>query len=133
MDQCDYKDGMIDASDMVARNAALVRLLGEKYGVKALCLDQAIRRAGRRLPKRLRAQAAVLIEAERMAQVPKLVRRVDVPAVEGAEKALTAHLNAIDVKDRRMGVALGLAGTVVAQVLLVAGAFVAWLWWRGYI
>jgi hypothetical protein len=47
--------------------------------------------------------------------------------------ALTAHLRAIDVKERRFGFVLGLAGIIAAQVLFVVAAFVVWLWWRGYI
>jgi hypothetical protein len=124
---------MMDARDMAACNAALVKLLAEKHDVKAHDLGKALRQTGRRLPKRLRAQAAVLVEAERMAWVPKLARRVDLRAVDGAEKALTAHLRAIDVKERRFGFVLGLAGIIAAQVLFVVAAFVVWLWWRGYI
>jgi hypothetical protein len=124
---------MIDARDMAARNAALTQLLAEKHGGRARSLAAAVRRAGRRLPKSARAQAAVLIEAERLATIPKLARRIDEAAVKRADKELTAHLSAIDVTERRKSFWLGLAGVIAAQVLVVATAFVVWMWWRGYV
>jgi hypothetical protein len=110
-----------------------MRLLGEKHGVKGRDLAQVVRRTGRRLPKGLRAQAAVLIEAEKLAAIPKLSRRIDAAAVGRAEQVLKAHLELIDVKERRKGRALSLAGTIAAQVLLISAAFITWLWWRDYI
>jgi hypothetical protein len=124
---------MMDAHDIAARNAALVKLLGEKYGVRGRNLRQAGARAGRRLPKRLRAHVAVLAEAEQFAAVPKLAKRVDLKAVDLANSALVAHLDAIDVKDRRRGKVLGVLGIISAQILIVAAVFVWWLWWRDYI
>lgn len=124
---------MIDARDIVARNAALTQLMADRHGGRAPTLAKAVARAGRRLPKSARAQAAVLVEAERMAQVPKLARRVDAAAVARAEKDLTAHLAAIDVKERRTSFWLGLAGVIAAQVLVIVTAFLVWMWWRGYI
>lgn len=124
---------MIDARDIAARNAALVKLLGEKHGIKARDLRQAGARAGRRLPKRLRAQIAVLVEAEQLAAAPKLAKRVDLRAVDAAEKALELHLKAIDPKERRRAKILGLAGTIAAQILIILTVFVWWLWWQSYI
>lgn len=127
------KGRMIDAKETVARNAGLKRLLGEKYGVRGRDLAQSVRRTGRRLPKGIRAQAAILIEAERLATIPKLARRIDSAAVKRAERALKMHLEAIDAKDRRRGRMLALAATIAAQVLLISAVFITWLWWRGYI
>lgn len=124
---------MKEAQDIARGNARLVRLLRKKLGVRARDLRQGVHRAGRRLPRRVRAQGALLAEAERMGEVPKLARQVDWRAVRDAHQVLERHLTDIDVMDRRKGIALGLAGTIAAQLLVVTACFIIWLWWRGYV
>lgn len=118
----------------IARQADALRgLIAAKHGVKARDLEQAVRRAGRRLPRRVRAQAQVMIEAQKRAGHPKLMRTLDAVAVRGAYDAVRDHLGAIDVADQRWGRFLGLAGLVAFQVIVVAAAFVTWLWWAGHV
>lgn len=124
---------MMDAADMAARNVALVKLLNEKHGGRAHDLGRAVKRAGHLLPRRLRKQAMILVDAERKAAIPKLARQINMRTVEGAYLSIEEHLRAIDVADQRRGRWLGLAGTIAAQVLVVGAAFVFWLWWRDYI
>ena len=124
---------MLDHKDISAKSLAIRQQLEAKLGVKSRDLSQALRRAGRRLPRRVRAQAAVLVEAEKRAGHPKLARQMDGGAVREAYAHVTAHLRAIDGADARKGRILGLAGVIAFNLLLIIVAFVIWLWWRGYV
>jgi hypothetical protein len=124
---------MRDVNDIEAKVAALQDLLNQKFGMRKRPLPKMLQRTGRRLPKRLHVRAQVLLDAQERARHPKLARQVDMPAVGRAFDEVRSHLSAIDVADRRKGVALGIAGHVAFNVLAVAVAFVVWLWWRGYV
>ena len=124
---------MITDKDMAARSRKLRGLMQEKLGVRGRDLRQSLRRAGRRLPRRVRAQGEALVRAEMLAHNPKTARQVDAVTVERAYDVLRAHLEAIDVGEMRKVRLLGLAGAVAANVIGVAALFVVWLWWRGYV
>ena len=124
---------MLDHKDIATKSLAIREQLEAKLGVKSRDLAQALRRAGRRLPRRVRAQGAVLVDAEQRSGHPKLARQVDGHGVAKAYDQMTAHLRAIDVVDARKGRALSLAGVIAFNLLLVIVAFIIWLWWRGYV
>lgn len=124
---------MLEHKDIAAKSLAIRQQLETKLAVKSRDLPQALRRAGRRLPRQVRAQAAILVAAEKQAGHPKLARQLDGGAVQEAYAKVTAHLRAIDVADARKGRILGLAGVIAFNLLLVMVAFVLWLWWRGYV
>jgi hypothetical protein len=42
-------------------------------------------------------------------------------------------LQSIDVDDQRRGRILGWVSTIAFDLILIAAAFVLWLWWRGYV
>lgn len=124
---------MIEQKDMTQRARLLQRLLQEKLGVQGKSLGHALRRAGRRLPRAMRRQAAVLQRAEAMAAHPRLARQVDRRDVDAAYRALSAHLKAIDVAAARRDRLLSLAAAIAFNILVIAVGFVVWLWWRGYV
>tara|TARA_R110002095_G_scaffold210915_3_gene198509 strand:+ start:533 stop:907 length:375 start_codon:yes stop_codon:yes gene_type:complete len=119
--------------EITAKAEALRRQLHIKLGVQAQDLEQALRKAGRRLPRRVRGQGARLVAAQKMAGNPKLARQMDGPALSRAYTAVHDHLKAIDVADRRRGMLLSLAAAIALNILVVSGAFLVWLWWRGYV
>lgn len=124
---------MMDATDMAVKSEALRAQLREKLGVRSRDLAQGFKRAGRRLPRYLRADAKLLAEAETYAAHPKLAKRVDDAAVGRAFANIGAHLKTVDVADRRKGFWLGLAGSIVFNLLVICGLFVLYMWWRGHI
>ena len=124
---------MVQMPDIESKVAALQDLLSEKFGVKKRPLPKMLQRTGRRLPRRLHKRAQVLVEAQRLAANPKLARMVDQAGVARAFDELSAHLEAIDVADRRKGAILSVAAAVAFNILVVAGAFIVWLWWAGYV
>ncbi|AXI45396.1 hypothetical protein C1J03_04690 [Sulfitobacter sp. SK012] len=119
--------------DIEAKVQTLLFELEKRLGIKTDDLAQGLRRAGRRLPRRVRAKAKVLVDAQAMTGNPKLARQVDASTVRVAFDAVTTHLRGIDVRDARNGRRLSLAGAVVFNLLLVLAAFFAWLWWQGYV
>ncbi len=124
---------MLTEKEINAKSQALLRLLQAKLGVRGRDLEQAMRRAGRRLPHRVRGQAARLVAAQKMAGHPKLARQLDSREFSRAYAEVSAHLAAIDVADRRKGRLIGLAAAVAANLLIVITAFLFWLSWRGYL
>ena len=71
------------------------------------------------------------MDAQKLGGNPKLARQMDQTAVTRAFDALTTHLEAIDVAERRKDRLLKLAGLIAFYFLTIVAAFVTWLWWTG--
>lgn len=113
------------------RAAELVALFETHMGIKSRTLAKAVSLAGRQLPRAMRTQAALLVEAEALAGNPKLMRQLDGAALEIAYRALSEHLAAIDLKERRRTRQLKVVAGIVFNLLLVFGALLGWIWWQG--
>lgn len=124
---------MITDKDMAAKSRKLRGLMQQKLDVRGRDLAQSFRRAGRRLPKRVRKHFAALIRAEMLAHNPKTARQVDEVTVEQAYEVVRSYLAALDVVELRKMQILSLSGAIIANLVLVAVLFVGWLWWRGYV
>jgi len=124
---------MIDEHDLEKRVRKLQRVFEAKMHVKSKSLSQALRRAGRRLPRKLRRQGSLLVRTQQLARNPKLARQIESDKVDAAFQAITAHLEAIDLKDQQKGRVMGIAGIISANLLVVAALFIWWLWWQGYV
>ena len=105
----------------------------EKYRMRARTLEKALKRAGRRLPRRHRRQVTALIEARRLAANPRLAVQVDRPAILKGIKEVERHLATIDPARARRERLLDMAALVAFYVLVVLAALVLVLWWRGYV
>jgi hypothetical protein len=115
------------------RADALLSLLRERLGVSGRDLAQALRRGGRQLPRHVRRQANRIAAASTVGRNPKLARRLPGTELETAYRDVVGYLKTIDVADRRRGRILNWIGVVAFNLILVAVAFVVWLWWRGYV
>jgi hypothetical protein len=124
---------MITDKDMAVKSRKLRGLMQEKLGVRGRDLAHSLRRAGRRLPKRVRNHGAALMRAEVLAHNPKTARQVDVAAVEQSYEVVRSHLEALDVVELRKARFLGVTAAVAANLIAVAAMFIVWLWWRGYV
>ncbi|MEB8387284.1 hypothetical protein OO012_08600 [Rhodobacteraceae bacterium KMM 6894] len=107
--------------------------LGEKLGVRGRSFAIRLRRAGRALPAHAQKAGRVLIEAQALIDNPRLRRRIDEGQMRAAFRSLHAGLDPIDPKERRKGALLGLAGSMVFNLMLVVAAVIAVLRWRGLI
>ena len=109
------------------------KLLTTQLRVKGRTLDVQFRRAGRRLPKKLRADVARLISARAVAQNPKIARMVDVEEVSAGSDRVIAYLRNIDpwegFKDRW----LGILATISAALIFTFVVAVYVLWSRGLV
>lgn len=114
----------------IARVAALMReRLGVSGGTLAACLE----RAGRQLPWRIRRQARRLAEAEPSLEHPRLGLVADHRRLRGAAREVRAHLERIDVADRRKGWWLGVLAGAAFNILLFGVLLVLVLHWKGLI
>lgn len=114
-----------------ARVARLESGLNEAFGVKAKSLEKALRKTGRRLPRRLRTEAGRIVDAQGMGGNPKLAKRIDSVALDVAEARLSEYLSSIDRADARKGRLISLAATIAFNVLIVIAAFIIWMVWTG--
>ena len=121
---------MISDDTPAARASAL---LEERLGLRGPDLERQLRKAGRRLPRRIRQDGETIATAQRFAAHPRMARRIDQGTVDRAHGRFTRHLEAIDRREVRRTRAINLAALVAAQVLIVAVLFVAVLAWRGLV
>ena len=122
--------GEKSASEMAA---ALAQLLHRKLGARGDGLEAKLRRAGRKLPRRIRRLALEIVAAEKLEAHPRLARQTDKAALARAFAAVAKHLDAIDLAERRRGLILGILGSVALALLTIFAALTAFLVWRGYL
>ena len=119
--------------DLDGRTEKLAALMEERLGIRGRGFEAKLARAGRRLPKRLRREAARLVEARALAAHPRLSRRVDRPRLERAAAALERYLGGVDTKERQTTQAVNwLAGTAF-NLLIVFGLALSVMVLRGLV
>jgi len=119
-----------EIEDRIAEIAALMRA---KLGARGATMRAALRNGHHRLPRRVRGQARLLAEAERLADHPKLRLTLDAEALGKAAGAVEAHLKAIDLADRRKGWWLGMLGGMAFNILAFVALLIVVLRWRGLV
>ena len=103
--------------DLAATMARQLRLRGGS-------LADVSARAGRKLPRHLKAEVDALIEAQRLAEHPKLTHRIDSKRLKRAERKLRAFLDKQNPNaERRAEVLDRLAGIVFILFVALLGAF----------
>lgn len=112
-------------------SAALCALLAEKLSLRRGSLADRLRRAGRRLPARIRAQAQIVAEAEALSLHPKLARRIDRQGVSRAFAEVRDHLAGIDAGYLRREALLGMLAGLAFNMLLFTALVLVVLRWRG--
>lgn len=105
----------------------------ERLGLRGKDFTSVVRRAGRRIPRRLRPAAARLAEAERMAGNPRLARLVDAAAVETAVRELSEWLATQDPRERRRTAIINTAALIAFYILVTGLLVIAVLVWRGIV
>lgn len=107
-------------------------LLEERLRIKGRDLADKMHRAGRRLPRKVRAAGRHLAAMDVQSHNPKLLLQIDEEAVEREYDICVKYLTALNRRDRRKGVALSLATSILLSLLGVLVLFLAILKWRGY-
>ncbi|UWR04146.1 hypothetical protein K3740_05485 [Ruegeria conchae] len=119
--------------DIQTQIAQTILLLRKKLGVRDKTLTASVRRARRRLPRKVYKQALVLAQAEKMAVHPKLRLLLDTPKLEQASEDVQSHLNAINLADRRWGWFLSFLGSLALGLLVLTAVSIFILRSRGLI
>lgn len=96
-------------------------------------LVAALKKARRRLPRRIFNQGMLLAQAAPLMDHPKLRLTLDEPALRKSALEVSTFLKAIDLADRRRGRALDILGSVAFSVLTVIVLLLVVLHWRGLI
>jgi hypothetical protein len=105
----------------------------ERLGLRGKDFAAVVRRAGRRIPRRLRPAAARLAEAERMAGNPRLARLVDAASVEAAARDLADWLETQDPRERRRTAIINTSALIAFYILVTGLLVIAVLVWRGIV
>lgn len=108
-------------------------LIEERLRIKARTLEKALSKAGRLLPKWAQREGRYLVHAQQFMSHPKLHLMIDAAKVEKAHKALVEHLKTIDPSERRKTKVLSILGSISFNLIVIAGALVGYLVWRGYV
>ena len=119
--------------DLDARLDKIAALMEERLGIRGDGFDEKFARAGRLLPRKLRREGALLVEARALADHPKLGRRVDARRLRKACRVFERYLNRVDGTERRVTRWINwLAGNAL-NVLIVFALALAVLAWRGLV
>lgn len=116
------------SGDMLSNVADQMSVLfAERLRLKGRTLEQQVHKAGRQLPKRVRADARAVVQALAVQGNPKLARMVDEKRVMQAGQNVIAHLETIDPRDRLKGRVLNWLGAISAFgiILFVVLLYVA--------
>ena len=122
---------MVKTLDIDGQAEALRAQMQERLGLKSKSFAHGVKRAGRRLPRRVRRAADVILKAQSLGGNPKLERRVDAKAFQAAAKEISDHLDSVDLARERTDKRLRLAALIALQVLIILALFLTWLWWSG--
>lgn len=112
---------------------ALTALMRVKLGVRGSSFAAVLARAGRHLPRHIRADGQMLSQALSRADHPRLALTLDLPSLQRAAQSMRTHLDGIDVADRRWGFFLGLLGGMAFNLLAFAALLILFLVWRGLV
>lgn len=119
--------------EIEAEAAALSTALERRLGVKGRTLAQQVKRAGRRLPKRIRTQAQLVAQAEAVSGNPRLLRQLGDAAVAQACADVTEHLAGIDRAEARRARLISILAVLAFNFILLFTAVVVFLRMRGTI
>lgn len=111
--------------------AGVVTEMRAKLGVRGNDLAAVLARARHRLPRRVYRQGMALVAAEPLAAHPRLRLTLDGVALASAAQVVHAHLDVIDLADRRKGWWLGALGALSFNLILMGVLLTGFLVWRG--
>jgi hypothetical protein len=120
-------------ADITAKAEEARLALWAKLNARGRNLTKAVAHAGRLLPKRLAKQAAVIVKAHGLGGNPKLMRRIDMGAINTAHSDIMTFLDAIDVQERRKTRVLNWFGGTVFNLIVIVTCFIVWLTWSGHL
>jgi len=122
--------GSVSVQQMADRVAALME---ERLRMRGAGLAEKLRRGGRALPRRIRAEAELLAAAAEKAHVPKLLMQLDHERVAAAYDACVRYLAPLGRGARVRGYVLDVAAASGLALVVTAALVVGVLVWRGFL
>jgi len=107
----------VTVEEMVAEVEAA---LEDRLRLKGGDLADKLARAGRRLPAKVRAAGAELVQAQSLLPVPKLARQLDTRALARAHDTCLRHLQTVNLGLARRNLWLNILASVGFALLVVA-------------
>ena len=114
------------------RSDALAQKMAQQLRLRRGDLASVAERAGRKLPKHLRTDVDVILEAQQKAAHPKLKHHVDAAQIIKAEKKVYRFLDKQNPKAERRNEILDTIAKVAFVVFSVVLASFLILLWRGH-
>lgn len=119
--------------DLDTRLDKIAALMEERLGIRGDGFEAKVARAGRLLPRRLRREGALIVEARALATHPKLARRVDDRRLRRAARAFERYLTRVDAGERRVTRWINWAAGNALNIVLVLALALAVIAWRGLV
>lgn len=113
---------MIDPTEFQGRIERLRAAFASRMRIKGASLERQIGRAGRRLPRRQRRAAELILGAQDWMGHARLARLVDQRAVNAAFADLHAHLDRLDPAEARRSTVLGILAVIVVNLAILGAA-----------
>lgn len=119
--------------DLDARLEKIAHLMEERLDLRGNGFEAKLAKAGRLLPRKLRREGALLVEAQSLAQHPKLGRRIDERRLKKALRVFERYLKRVDAETRRANAWIyWLAGNALSFFIIIVLVLVV-LAWRGLV
>ncbi len=124
---------MMDSETLDHKTADVLALAKAKFGVRGRSLEKAMKKVGRRVPSWVHKEVRVISEARGLTGHPKMMLQIDQVRVEKAFEAITAHLETVDRRERRIDRILDVLGSLSFNLIVFTALVILFLRWRGYI
>ncbi len=111
----------------------IFELLETTMNAKGRTLEKRLAYVQRKLPGRVKRAGKVLVDAQGMADSPRLAMQLDSETVSAAYDEMERYLKELDVAAEKSRKRYNFWAAVAAQFLLVVGALVALLVWLDYL
>jgi hypothetical protein len=115
------------------RVAEATKALKTAFGGNPKSLEQALKRAGRRLPRRARKAGAEIVAAQMLSANPKLHQQLDASRLERDFDKLISGAGRVDAKALRQKWLVGAMASFAFNLLLLITLFVVVALWRGWL
>lgn len=122
-----------DPNELTRLAERLTALMRDKLEVKAESFPAALRRAGGRLPRRLRREGAVIVATLDQVRSPRLSRIADGEGAARAARRIEAYLSRLDPAADRARARAFFWANIAFRIVVVIALLMAVLVWRGFL
>ncbi len=111
----------------------VVSLARSQLGLSGSTLTKVSQRGRRVFPRRIRNQIKRLIDAQTMAENPKLMRQLDLAGLQKSHKEIVTYLTAIDPNARHRDLLWSIFGSLGISLFILGGVVIVALVQLGYL